>query len=91
MASDSDALQLTTTPCDKRVNTLNDGIVAAVDEGANVVGGCGCGSRNRYQLFGLERLALAGQMQARVRRSHVLVSVAGCAVVDGNQAAQELA
>jgi len=29
-------------------------------------------------------LALMGQMEARMHRSHVLVNIAGCAIVDGN-------
>jgi hypothetical protein len=42
-------------------------------------------------LFGLEPLALVDQMQARVHRSHVLVSITDCAILDGDQAIQELA
>ncbi len=68
------------------MNTFNDSIVAALDEGMNVVGAHECESWNQYQPFGLERLALVGQMQAQVRRSDVLVNVAGCAIVDGDQA-----
>jgi len=67
------------------VNELNDSIVAIFDEGENVVGACGCRSQNQYQLFGFKQLVFAGHMQARVPRSDVLVSIAGCVVVDGNQ------
>jgi len=56
---------------------FNDIIIAILDEGVNVVGTRGCRSQNRYELFGLKRLLLAGQMQARVPRSDVLVSIAG--------------
>ncbi len=72
------------------MNALDDNIVAILDEGLNVVGAHGCRSRNRYQLFGFKRLVLGGQMQARVLRSDVLASIAGCVIVYGNQAVQEL-
>ncbi len=70
--------------CNKHVNMLNDGVIATLNEGTNVVVAHACGSRNRYQLFGLERSTLTGQMQARMHRSHVLMNVDGCAVVNGD-------
>ncbi len=72
------------------MNVLDDNVIAALDEGANVVGTCGCKNQNRYQLFRLKQLVLAGQMHAQMRRSNVLVNIASCAIVDGDQAVQEL-
>ncbi len=72
------------------MNALDDSIVAILDEGVNVVGAHGCRNRNQYQLFGFKRLVLGGQMQARVLRSDVLASIAGCVIIYGNQAVQEL-
>jgi hypothetical protein len=69
---------------------LDDGVVAAFDESMNVVGACGCESQNQYQLFGLKRLDLTGQMQVQVHRSDVLASVTNCAIVNGDQIVQKL-
>ncbi len=72
------------------MNTLVDNVLATLDESVNVVGAHECKSRNRYQMFGLERLALTGQMEVQVHKSNVPVSVTDYAIVDGDQAVQEL-